>query len=142
MGYGLGIPDRNLALRARFGDDRHADALDTLYVALFRGAPNLGGAEPDATGSYARKAMTNDNTLWGSIGTSAVSISNIIAVEFAVATGVYSITAALDHWGVFDLSSGGVLWYWGPLTTAITVTGAGDQPRLPIGQWTITQPEA
>lgn len=142
MGQGTGVPDRNLALRARFGNDKHADALATLHVALFRGDPGTSGVEPDATGGYARKAVTNDNALWGAIGSTAVSIANIIAVEFVASSGVYSITDPLDHWAVFDLSSGGVRWYWGPLSTLITVTGAGDQPRIPIGAWVITQPEA
>lgn len=142
MAQGSGIPARNCRLRSEFGADRHATlSLATMYFALFRGNPAFAGVEPDATGGYAREAVTNDATLWGTISGSAVQVQNAAAIEFAAASGVYSITSALDHWAIFDNNSGGVLWYWGPLSTTITVTGSGDQPRLAIGALTIIAPE-
>lgn len=142
MAQGTGIPDRALRLRARFGPGKHADALATLHFALFRGNPASTGVEPTSTGGYARAAMLNDATLWGTIGASQVSVNNLVAVEFPVATGAYSITDPLDHWAVFDAASAGVLWYWGGLSSLITVDVAGKQPRLPIGSLLLTEPES
>jgi hypothetical protein len=142
MPHGSGAVARNARLRSEFGADRHSTlSLGTLYFALLRGNPNIGGVEPDATGSYARVAATNNGTLWGTITSGMLSVSNAVAIEWPTATALYSITAALDHWAIYDNNSGGVLWYWGPLSTLITVTGAGDVPRLPIGTLTVTAPE-
>lgn len=130
---------RRLSLRAHLGANKHADALGTLYVALFRGDPFGSGAEPTSTGNYARVAVPNDATMWGTIAAGQTSVASILAVTFPVATGLYSITQALDYWAVFDNSSGGVLWYAGTLSSPITVTGANDQPRLPAGLWSFAQ---
>lgn len=133
---GTGVADRNLVLRSRFGADRHATlSLPTLHFALFQGDPAGAGVEPTSVGGYARVAKTNDATLWGTIVAGDVLVTNkgtAGLIAFPVATGVYSITTALDYWAVFDNAAGGVLWYWGALNPTIIVTGAGDQPRLPV----------
>lgn len=130
---------QRLSVRAHLGPDKHADALGTLHFALFQGNPAGAGVEPTSTGGYARKAMTNDAALWGTIAAGQVSATNLIDIAWPSATGLYSITSALNYWAVFDNSAGGALWYYGTLLTTITVTGAGDQPRLPAGALTITQ---
>lgn len=130
---------QRLSMRAHFGPDRHADALGTLHFALFRGNPAGAGVEPTSTGGYARKAMANDAALWGTIAAGQVTVSNLVAIAWPVASGLYSVTQALDYWAVFDNASGGALWYYGALNSTITVTGAGDQPRLPAAALTITQ---
>lgn len=133
---GSAVVDRNLVLRSRFGADRHATlSLPTLYFALFQGDPAGTGVEPSSIGGYARTAKANDATLWGTILTPDVAVVNkgtAGEIAFPAATGVYSILTALDYWAVFDNAAGGVLWYWGLLNPTITVTGAGDQPRLPV----------
>jgi hypothetical protein len=130
---------RRLSLRAHLGPDKHADALGTLYFALFKGDPFGAGIEPTSTGAYARVAVLNDATMWGTIAAGQVSVSSAAAVTWPAATGLWSITDGLTHWAVFDNSTGGNLWYGGPLTTPITVTGATDQPRIPAGSLSVTQ---
>jgi hypothetical protein len=134
---------RNWSLRSQFGADRHATlSAGTLYFALFRGDPFGAGTEPTAAGGYARVAKANDATLWGTIGASDVSISNggtSGTIAWPPASGLYSITLGLDYWAVFDNSTGGNLLYGGPLSAAITVTGAGDVPRIPAGALTVSQ---
>jgi hypothetical protein len=131
---GQSIVDRNIDLQAKFGANHVAAALTTMYFALFRGDPAGAGTEPTSTGGYARVAKTNDATLWGTFVSTdvlAVNKGSSGLIAFPAATGVYSITLPLDWWAVFDNSSGGVLRYWGQLNPTITVTGAGDVPRLP-----------
>lgn len=131
----MGTNARRLSLRAHLGADKHADALATMHVALFRGDPLGSGTEPTSTGGYARKAITNDAAMWGTIGAGQTSVSSLADVVFVASSGLWSITAALDYWAVFDNSSGGNLWYCGPLNPTITITGAGDQARIPMGTW-------
>lgn len=135
----LSTAARRLSLRAHLGPDRHADALGTLYFALFQNDPFGAGVEPSSTGGYARVAVANDAAMWGTIAAGQVAVSSLAAITWPIATGLYSITTALTHWAVFDNSSGGVLWYAGPLTAPITVSGANDQPRIPVGALTFTQ---
>lgn len=130
---------RRLSLRAHLGPNKHADALATLYFALFSGDPFGAGTEPTATGGYARVAVANDAAMWGTIAAGQVSVSSAAAVTWPNATGLWSITGPLTYWAVFDNSTGGVLWYGGPLTSSVTVTGANDQPRIPAGSLTINQ---
>lgn len=127
--------ERNLTLRSHFGADRHSTlSLPILYFALFAGDPAGIGVEPDSTGGYARVAKDNDATLWGTIGSSIVTITNSASgIVWPVATGAYSVgTDELTHWGIFDNSAGGNLRYFGELTDHILVSGAGDQPRIPV----------
>jgi hypothetical protein len=141
---GQGVVARNLTLRSHFGAARHASALTTLYFALLHGSPVAGGVEPDGTGAYTRAPKTNDATLWGAIASSDTVIANggsAGSIVWPSTTGLYSITTALDWWAIYDLSAGGVLWYWGQLQTPITVTGAGNVPRIPAGSLSLTQPE-
>jgi hypothetical protein len=130
---------RRLSLRAHLGPDKHADALGTLYFALFKGDPFGAGIEPDSTGNYARAAIANDATLWGTIVALQTSVSNAVAITWPLASGLWSITDPLTHWAVFDNSTGGNLWYAGVLTSTVTVTGANDQPRMPAAAMSITQ---
>jgi hypothetical protein len=142
----MGIESRNRSLQAHFGANRNTAtgmSEPTLYFALYQGDPFGAGVEPTSTGNYARVAKTNDATLWGTIGSTDTSVSNSGSsglITWPVATGLYSITTALDHWAVFDNAAGGTLLYAGPLTTGITVTGAGDVPRIPAGSLNISQP--
>lgn len=142
---GQGQIARNLTLRSHFGADRHPTlSLPNLWFGLFKGSPAAGGVEPDGTGGYTRISKANDATLWGTIAAAATSVSNggsAGAITWPATTGLYSITSPLDWWGAFDLSAGGVLWYWGQLQGVIQVTAAGDVPRIPQGSLNLAQPE-
>lgn len=142
MADGSSVLARNARLRSEFGADRNTTLTEgTFYFALFRGIPGVGGVEPDNSGDYGRPALTNDATLWGTIGSSDVSVSNVVNIVWPTATALWSVTDALDHWAIYDTASGGDLWYWGPLTTTITITGVGDVARIPIGALVISAPE-
>lgn len=142
---GQGVIARNLTLRSHFGADRHATlSLPTLWFSLWRGSPVAGGSEPNGTGAYTRVSKANDATLWGTIASTAVNVSNVGsagAIVWPSTTGLYSITLPLNYWAIHDLSAGGVLWYWGELQTPITVDATGDIPRIPAGSLTNIQPE-
>jgi hypothetical protein len=136
----MGTAARRLSLRAHLGPDKHADALANLYFALFTGDPFGAGAEPTSTGGYARVTKANDAALWGTIAAGQLTAPTLSAITWPIATGLYSTGATpLTHWAAFDNASGGVLWYGGPLTSSIVVSGANDQPRLPAGALTISQ---
>lgn len=141
---GQGVLARNLTLRSHFGADRHSTlSLPQLWFALLRGDPSATGAEPTGTGGYTRVAKTNDATLWGTIAAADLLVTNkgtAGSIQWPVTTGLYSITQALNYWAAYDLSAGGVLWYWGQLTTPIVVTQAGDQPRIPASTLICNQP--
>jgi hypothetical protein len=127
------------ALKGSFGTDATTiGAPATVYFALLREATNpdtVLGAEPDSTGNYARVAMANTDANW-TFGT--VSVDNTNEIRWPQATGVYSITAELNQWAIYDNSAGGTLIAFGELTTGITVTGSGDEPVLPVGNLDIT----
>lgn len=132
---------RNAALRAQFGADRSTLALPILYFALFNGDPTVTGIEPTAVGGYARVAKDNDATLWNAIAAGETTIDNdgtTGAITWPILTDLWSQTT-LDHWAIFDNSTGGNLWYYGPLSAPITITGAGDVPRIPSGALDLTQ---
>lgn len=132
------VKARNISIRSHFGADKSSVALPTLYFALFNGDPEGAGVEPTSTGGYARAAVANDAALWGTISAGAVSVTTIADIVFATASGVYS-QADLTHWAAFDNAAGGNLTYAGPLTATVSVTGAGDVPRIVAGAMTIAQ---
>ena len=139
---GLGGAARTTSLRAHFGTNHHANALATMYFALFRGYPGQGGSEPViGTGGYARVALANTDASWGTISTGQFTISNAVAIVWPVTTALYSVTVPMDFWAVLDAASAGNLWYYGPLTTPIQVTAVGDTPRIPAGALSMTVPE-
>jgi hypothetical protein len=100
----------------------------TLYLALFTAAPSDSGGGTEVTGgSYARAAVTNNNTSWSR---TADTVSNLNAIDFAAATGVWG---TIGWVGVFDAVSGGNLLFWAPLTSTRTVT-TSDQVGFAPGQ--------
>lgn len=138
MPYGL--RGRANALRGQFGADRAAVAPAVLHFALLDGDPTGGGVEPTAAGAYGRAAAANDATLWGTIAAGADSITNAGAeIVWPTSTGLWSVTGQLTWWAVYDNAAGGNLIAYGPLSTPITITGAGDTARIPVGALTLQQ---
>ena len=135
---GQSIAARNLTIRSHFGAERHALSLPILQFALFQGDPSGGGIEPSG-GGYGRVAVNNDAAFWGTFGpTDVFAVNKAGAVVFPQSTGPYTITTALDWWAIYDSTSGGSLWYWGPLGTTITVV-TGDVPRIPANSLVCAQ---
>jgi len=133
---------RGLSLRAHFGANKHADALATLYFALFTDDPYTGGVEPTSAGAYGRAAVTNGSGIWPAIPLGTLQIVNQSDIVFPTATGVYSTGSThLTHWGIMSSPTlgSGTLWYAGRMSADVLVAGAGDQPRIIAGALTIFQ---
>lgn len=100
----------------------------TLYIGLYTSNPtDAGGGTEVSGGSYARVAVTNDDTKWNR--TDSV-VSNVDPIDFAQATALWGTITSV---GVFDSSTGGNLLFWAPLTASRTVNN-GDQVGFAIGQ--------
>ena len=81
----------------------------TQYFALSTSAPDISGGsftEPSG-GAYARVALTNNKTNWGTAASGV--LTNSTAVTFAESTASWGTIVAV---GIFDaLTSGNLLWY-------------------------------
>lgn len=135
MPWGSASSVREFILKSVFGSNKRTGAPATLYFALYREATTPAtvlGTEPTSTGNYARVGMTNDDALWTISGP---DITLNADVEWPQATGLYSITSALNQVVLLDSATlgAGTVWAWAELTTTITVTGATDQPRILSG---------
>lgn len=109
--------------------------ISALYLAAFTAAPSHsgGGTESSRTG-YARVNIPQNLTNWpAASGSGTTQIANAIAQAFASLGG--SGTETWVAWGIFDASSGGNLWFWGPLVAPYQlVVGSGSVPTWPISQ--------
>jgi hypothetical protein len=121
-----------VVLDALFGKVTPSTVPATLYFALFTATPNAAGGGTEVTGgSYARVAVTNNNTNFPA--TSAQNKTNGTAIAFPASTAAWGTVVA---WGVYDASSGGNLWAYGPLTS-VTLNN-GDTAQWPIGFFDLT----
>lgn len=131
--------DRLRAMKGVFGTLASVSngAAGTHYFALLRSATpaTVLGSEPDSTGNYARVAVANVDA---SYTYAAPSLENTAEIRWPMASGLYSITLALNQWAIYDNASGGTLIAFGELSTTITVTGAGDQPVIAAGALDLT----
>jgi hypothetical protein len=112
----------------------------TWYIALSTTTP-VQGASPNftepGTGAYARVAVTNNTTNWGSITsepTSGYTQQNNTAITFPTATGSWG---TITYFGIYDASTAGNLVGFGALTTSQTIS-TGVQASFAIGALTIT----
>jgi hypothetical protein len=106
----------------------------TVYLALFTAAPSdAGGGTEVATGSYARKAVTNNATNWPA-ATSGTKTLNV-AQSFVAATANWG---TITHFGIFDASTSGNLLYWGTITPNKAVNN-GDTASFAIGAIVVTE---
>jgi hypothetical protein len=107
----------------------------TWYVALFTATPDAAGGGTEVTGgSYARASLASSTADWAatnaagstaspSTGTSGAT-SNNVAISFPTPTGSWG---TVTSWGLFDASTGGNLYYFGNLTSPVTI-GPGVTP--------------
>ena len=126
------------ALKGVFGDGAVSiGAPATLYVALLRSAipATVLGTEPDSTGNYARVAVANDDD---EFTFAAPALTNTNEIRWPQTTGLYSITDPLNQWAIYDNNSGGNLVAFGELSPTVTVTGAGDEPVIPAGDFDLS----
>jgi hypothetical protein len=116
------ISKANTILDLLFGQTAFSN-LSTMYMGLSSTTiqnDGTGATEPSG-GAYARVAITNNKTNWGTA--SAASLSNAVAVTFTESTAswgtiTYVFLAAGATAGVADL------WYFEALTTPKTVQTA------------------
>ena len=105
----------------------------TLYVGLYTGAPtDAGGGTEVSGGSYARVAVTNNDTNWPAAAAGAKA--NGTAINFPTATGDWGTVVAF---GIFDAAEAGNLLAWADLTANKTVE-TGDTATFAIGALDIT----
>ncbi len=107
----------------------------TLYFGLFTSAPaadGTGGTEVTG-GSYARAAVTNNDTEFPDAV--AGEKSNANAIAWATATALWGI---VTHLVVFDAPTGGNRYDFGPLDVPRTVNN-GDTYSIAPTQFVVTQ---
>lgn len=106
----------------------------TVYVALYTVAPTDAGGGTEATGgSYARVAVTNNDTNWPAASSGAKA--NGAAITFPTATADWGTVVAF---AILDAASGGNFLYWGDLTDNKTVDD-GDTASFAIGELDVTE---
>ena len=110
----------------------------TVYVGLHKGDPTdagSGGTEVSG-GSYAREAVTNDNTKWDRTGS---VVSNIDDIDFGSASADWATSGnEVTHVTVWDASSSGNLLYSAPLTAPRIILN-GDPVKFVAGQLQFTE---
>jgi len=105
----------------------------TLYVGLYTAAPtDAGGGTEVSGGSYARVAVTNNDTNWPAAAAGAKA--NGTAITFPTATGDWGTVVAF---GIFDADEAGNLLAWADLTVSKAI-GSGDTASFAIGALDIT----
>lgn len=109
----------------------------TLYVALHTADPGEGGNQTTsetAYTSYARVAMTRDNTKWTVSGS---TVQNAVLIQFPQCTG--SPGGDISHVSIGTLSSGaGQIIYSGALNANLALANL-IQPQFGIGALVITE---
>ncbi len=90
----------------------------TWYVGLSTTTPNEGGTgstEP-AAGAYARVAVTNNKTNFGTASNGV--LTNSTAISFPESTASWG---TITHIVFYDALTGGNIWYWEALPTSRAV---------------------
>jgi hypothetical protein len=106
----------------------------TVYVALFTSAPtDAGGGTEVSGGSYARVAVTNNDTNWPAASGGAKS--NGTEITFPDATADWGTVVAF---AIFDAASDGNMLYWAELTQSKTVA-TGDTAKFAVGELDVTE---
>lgn len=106
----------------------------TTYVALYTVAPSdTGGGTEVSGGSYARAAVTNNDTNWPAASGGAKS--NGTEIEFPTATADWGTVVAF---AILDADTGGNFLYWGDLTASKTINN-GDTAKFAAGDLDVTE---
>ena len=106
----------------------------TVYIALYTVTPTDAGGGTEVTGgSYARVAVTNNDTNWPDAVSGAKA--NGTAIDFPQASGSWGTVVAF---GILDAASTGNLLYWGAVTPNKAVD-SGDTASFAIGDLDITE---
>jgi len=123
----------NRILDREFGAAAYS-TLPTLYIGLSTTAildDGTGATEP-SVGGYARVAVTNDKTNWGTA--SAGVLTNAVAIEFPIAMLSWG---TITHAFVADAASAGNILYFQELDSS-EVIFIGSIPTFAINGFTVT----
>jgi hypothetical protein len=105
----------------------------TWYVGIFTTTPTSTSTGVEVSGgSYARVSKANNNTNFPA--TSGNIKSNGTAIQFPTSTAAWGLVTA---WGLFDAATTGNLWFYGTLTSSITLN-SGDSMQFAVGTLNIT----
>ena len=77
------------------------------------------GATEPSGGAYARVALTNNKTNWGTA--SNASLTNSVAIQFAESTASWG---TITYVGMWDALTSGNIWWFDALSPARTVASA------------------
>lgn len=106
-------------------------AVATVHIALSTADPGPAGAgfaEPSPPNGYARVAVSNTPTEWPA-ATSGIKL-NGVDIDFPAATA--GGWGTVTHFGIFVVTTGGVVSMWGELDTPLLVND-GDQLQFNTG---------
>lgn len=109
----------------------------TVYLALFTSDPGEAGTTGEVSGgSYARVAITNNNTSFPACATTGTPTKTLsVEVAFPTATASWG---TVTHWAIFDVASGTAnMLTYGKFGTARTVA-IGKTPKLAAGSLSLT----
>lgn len=109
----------------------------TLYFALFTADPGESGVTGEVSGgSYARAAVTNDNTNFPQCAlTGTPAKTNGTTITFPTASASWG---TVTHWAIYDAASGGTNMIAHGALPASRVVSSGDTPKFAIGALSIT----
>lgn len=100
------------------------------YISLHTADVTDAGTGTEVSGSnYARVAVPGATGEWDATSGTDGATENTNAITFPTASGSWG---TITHFGIWDASSGGNLYYHGALTVSKTV-GSGDTVSFPIG---------
>jgi hypothetical protein len=119
-----------------FGGRSATKTDNKLYLGLATANPANDDTELPTSNNYQRVEVANDSTTWGvATGTTTKSVTNLIQIPFAAATG--STWPTVSHFQLFDAASGGNVIAYGPLAVDKTI-GVGDTASFAPGSLVFT----
>lgn len=106
----------------------------TLYAALFTSDPMADASGTEVSGgSYARVSISVADAQWSAV--SGRRTGNVNAITFPTPTGSWGTVG----WGaLFDASTGGNMYFFGPLDTAFPVGNGDAAPSFAADQFGTT----
>lgn len=125
--------DLNAIAEAAFGGVSYSGEA-TYYAALIIGASTgLSGGTEVSGGSYARVAVTNNQTNFGSAASGVVL--NDVAITWPQSSASWG---SINCVRLYDASSGGNIKFGAIIDPTLTVDAGGITPSIPVGSLSFT----
>jgi hypothetical protein len=107
-----------------------------LWVALFTVTPSDSGGGTEVTGgSYVRVNVPPLDANWTAASSTDGNTDNAAPITFAAPSANWGTVVAF---GIFDASTSGNLYVWGPITPSKTINASDPAPSFAIGALDIT----